>query len=257
MEAESFEDEEVAALLNEHYVSIKVDREERPDIDHLYMTVCQAMTGQGGWPLTIIMTPTKKPFFAGTYFPKNKKFGRIGLMELLSQITTKWDEDAEGLMDTSDQILNEVEKRSLSNLEGEVSIEILDRAFHHYEQIFDPTYGGSGSAPKFPTSHNLSFLLRYYDRTGNKKTGHSMFLIALSLAYSSSSEVVLVGDKNSDTIKEMIKTVRKGFRPNTLSIFVLTREEGEEPQKLIPLVQDKNTIDGKPKEIHPRKNHNR
>jgi uncharacterized protein YyaL (SSP411 family) len=80
MERESFEDEEVAAALNEHYISIKVDREERPDIDHIYMTVCQTLTGQGGWPLSIFMTPDKRPFFAGTYFPKASKFGRVGFL---------------------------------------------------------------------------------------------------------------------------------------------------------------------------------
>ena len=93
MERESFEDEEVARLLNEHFVSIKVDREERPDIDMIFMNACQAMTGQGGWPLTIIMTPDKKPFFAGTYFPKETKWGRLGLIDLLKQIVEIWEKD--------------------------------------------------------------------------------------------------------------------------------------------------------------------
>ena len=86
MERESFEDKEVAEILNKHYISIKVDREERPDIDHIYMTVCQALTGHGGWPLTIFMTPDQKPFFAGTYFPKRGRQGMIGLMDLLDRI---------------------------------------------------------------------------------------------------------------------------------------------------------------------------
>ena len=90
MERESFEDEEVARVLNRDFVAVKVDREERPDVDHVYMTVCQAMTGQGGWPLTVIMTPEKKPFFAGTYFPKRSKYGRTGLMEILERVADAW-----------------------------------------------------------------------------------------------------------------------------------------------------------------------
>ncbi len=169
MEHESFEDEEVAALLNEHYVSIKVDREERPDVDHLYMTVCQALTGQGGWPLTIVMTPDKKSFFAGTYFPKQRRYGRIGLMDVLTQLQAKWQEDGEHVIETSEQIVQEVQGRLLSNLKGDVSDEVFDKAFRHYEQLFDPQYGGFGGSPKFPTSHNLSFLLRYYQRSGEDK----------------------------------------------------------------------------------------
>jgi uncharacterized protein YyaL (SSP411 family) len=169
MAHESFEDEAVAGILNKHFVSIKVDREERPDVDHLYMTVCQAMTGQGGWPLTIIMTPEKKPFFAGTYFPKSRKYGRAGLVEILMQIVEKWKEDPTRVAEVGDQIVNEVEKRMLSNLQGEVTEQTLDKAYTYYEEVFDPTFGGFGGAPKFPTSHNLSFLMRYYIRTGEAK----------------------------------------------------------------------------------------
>jgi uncharacterized protein YyaL (SSP411 family) len=169
MAHESFEDEAVAGILNKHFVSIKVDREERPDVDHLYMTVCQAMTGQGGWPLTIMMTPEKKPFFAGTYFPKSRKYGRAGLVEILMQIVEKWEEDHTQVAEVGDQIVNEVEKRMLSNLKGEVTVEILNKAYSYYEQVFDPVFGGFGGAPKFPTSHNLSFLMRYYNRTGEVK----------------------------------------------------------------------------------------
>src|SRR4051812_17862680 len=99
MEKESFEDGEVAKLLNDDYIAIKVDREERPDVDHLYMSVCQAMTGQGGWPLTIIMTPERKPFFAGTYFPKARKYGRRGLMDILPMITERWNVDHENVLE--------------------------------------------------------------------------------------------------------------------------------------------------------------
>ncbi|MDQ1909321.1 thioredoxin domain-containing protein [Paenibacillus sp. GD4] len=169
MERESFEDEEVAALLNKDYVSIKVDREERPDVDHLYMSVCQAMTGQGGWPLTIIMTPEKKPFFAGTYFPKGRKLGRAGLMEILPQIAGKWRDNPERVLLIGDQVVEETQKRLLGNLEGELSKGLLEQAFRIYEKLYDRTYGGFGDAPKFPASHNLSFLLRYWRRTGVAK----------------------------------------------------------------------------------------
>lgn len=169
MERESFEDEEVAELLNRDFISIKVDREERPDVDHIYMTVCQALTGQGGWPLTIVMTPDKKPFFAGTYFPKQKRYGRHGLMDLLTQLGSLWKNNPDKVLETSEQIVQEVEQSMLANLQGSISAETLDQAFEIYEQRFDPVYGGFGNKPKFPTSHNLSFLMRYYLRSGNEK----------------------------------------------------------------------------------------
>jgi uncharacterized protein YyaL (SSP411 family) len=169
MEKESFEDEEVAEVLNANFISIKVDREERPDVDHLYMAVCQAMTGAGGWPLTVIMTPEKKPFFAGTYFPKRRKQNRVGVMELLDQVTEKWQEDRERIVDAGNQIVAETQKRMLSNLQGEISPKSLEKAYGMYEQMFDPMYGGFGTAPKFPTSHNLSLLLRNYVKTKNEK----------------------------------------------------------------------------------------
>jgi uncharacterized protein YyaL (SSP411 family) len=169
MERESFEDEEVAEVLNDNFISIKVDREERPDVDHLYMAVCQAMTGAGGWPLTIIMTPDKKPFFAGTYFPKRRKHNRVGLIELLEQVKEKWGEERERIVEAGDQIVAETQNRMLSNLKGEISEKSLAKAYGMYEQMFDPMYGGFGAAPKFPTSHNLSLLLRNYRKTGNAK----------------------------------------------------------------------------------------
>ena len=104
MAHESFEDQEVAAVINKDYVAVKVDREERPDIDAVYMAVCQAMTGSGGWPLTIIMTPDKKPFFAGTYLPKNNQYGHMGLLELLTAVSAKWKQDRRQLLDQSEKI---------------------------------------------------------------------------------------------------------------------------------------------------------
>ncbi len=169
MERESFEDIEVAELLNEHYVSIKVDREERPDVDHLYMTICQAMTGRGGWPLTAIMTAEKKPFFTGTYFPKQQKHGRIGLMEILSQLNDKWSTEREHVVSVSENIVERTIKQTLIELKGDVNGAILDLAFEGYVSMFDPQNGGFGKAPKFPTSHNLSFLLRYAKLKNNEQ----------------------------------------------------------------------------------------
>lgn len=175
MEKESFEDNEVAALLNRYFVSIKVDREERPDVDHMYMAFCQALTGSGGWPLTIIMTPSKKPFFAGTYFPKTERYGYKGIMELLEQVGTLWAAEENKLRDSADQIVAAIQSgRSLpaktapiSNLKDSPESfktwgnEVVSKAYTILAQSFDERYGGFGRAPKFPSPHTLTFLLRY------------------------------------------------------------------------------------------------
>ncbi|GAV24846.1 thioredoxin [Carboxydothermus islandicus] len=168
MERESFEDEEVADLLNKHFVAIKVDREERPDIDQIYMTACQAMTGQGGWPLTIIMTPEKKPFFAGTYFPKRSKWGRPGLIEILTEIAKLWETDREQLLTISKRLYEFMQAMPQSK-KGDLTEEVLEKAYREFLGRFDSEYGGFGPAPKFPTPHNLIFLLRYWKRTGEEK----------------------------------------------------------------------------------------
>ncbi|KPV43698.1 thioredoxin domain-containing protein [Alicyclobacillus ferrooxydans] len=168
MAHESFEDDEVAGMLNQHFVSIKVDREERPDVDSIYMSVCQALTGQGGWPLTVVMTPDKRPFFAGTYFPKTKKYGRIGLMELLERLNYEWQHNREKVESTGSQIVEAVAAQyRAKDGQGTFSKAFLTAAFESFLQQFDAEYGGFGDAPKFPTPHNLSFLLRYHRFTGN------------------------------------------------------------------------------------------
>lgn len=160
MAHESFEDAEVAKLLNRDFVSIKVDREERPDIDAVYMTVCQALTGSGGWPLTIMMTPKQKPFFAGTYFPKRRRYGQPGLMELLKQAAMLWKTDREQLLEAGDQITAAI---GLNQPAGrkEPSRALLHKAYRQFFSQFDRTWGGFGPAPKFPSPHNLLFLMRY------------------------------------------------------------------------------------------------
>ncbi len=167
MEHESFSDEEVAAIMNQYFVSIKVDREERPDIDNIYMSVCQAMTGGGGWPLTIIMTPEQKPFFAGTYFPKQGKWGRPGLMDTLKRIAESWENDRDGILESSERIVQAVQSRSDARGGGELTGKVLEKGYSQLGSRFDKIYGGFGSAPKFPSPHNLSFLLRWWKRSGD------------------------------------------------------------------------------------------
>jgi len=160
MERESFEDEEVAEVLNKNYVSIKVDREERPDIDSAYMRVCQMMTGGGGWPLTIIMTPERKPFYAATYIPKKTMYGRMGIIEILERLNTIWQTDQEQVKRTTGSVfsnLSTVESRLPSDLDEST----LNWAYQQLKNAYDPRHGGFRTAPKFPSPHNLLFLLRY------------------------------------------------------------------------------------------------
>ncbi len=178
MEKESFEDEEVAKLMNETFVSIKVDREERPDIDGIYMTICQMMTGSGGWPLTIIMTPDKKPFFAGTYFPKQSRFGRIGMLELIQRIIEFWISRREEIFSSADEILSTLKRSTNNNVGDKVDDNILDKAFGAFLNRFDEVFGGFGIAPKFPTPHNLLFLLRYWKR---KKDNRALWMVEKTL----------------------------------------------------------------------------
>ena len=174
MERESFEDADVAALLNRDFVSIKVDREERPDIDGVYMTACQLMTGQGGWPLTIVMTPDKQPFFAGTYFPREGVAGRAGMLDLLPRLAALWRErreDVEAAGASALAAIREVEVRGVGSGEGggegALEEEALRRGFTELLARFDPHQGGFSRAPKFPAPHQLLFLLRWSDRTGD------------------------------------------------------------------------------------------
>ncbi len=168
MEHESFEDEQVAQLLNENFISIKVDREERPEIDHLYMSVCQAMTGRGGWPLTIIMTPQKEPFFAGTYFPKSGRLGRPGMLELLPSIADAWKNKRTELVQSAQKV-NEFLQNSNQKTQGdELDVTILTDTYSQFVNRYDKVHGGFGTQPKFPSPHNLIYLLRYHHMTGDK-----------------------------------------------------------------------------------------
>jgi len=168
MEHESFEDIDVAKLMNEAFISIKVDREERPDIDNIYMSVCQMLTGSGGWPLTVIMTPDQKPFFAGTYFPKHTRGNRIGMMELIPKIQNAWMTQKDEIYKSADEITNRISAQFVSSKES-ISEDIFDKAFKDFENRYDEKYGGFGDRPKFPSPHNLSFLLGYNEKSKLQK----------------------------------------------------------------------------------------
>ena len=159
MGRESFEDEEVADLLNRHFVSIKVDREERPDIDSIYMSVCQAMTGHGGWPLTVFMTPDAKPFYTGTYFPKTDRMGMPGLLTILKRVHALWKERREDLTGSAEKVVEAMQEKVAGDMVMDHD-ELIIRAYEVFRMSFDNAYGGFGSSPKFPTPHNLIFLLR-------------------------------------------------------------------------------------------------
>lgn len=163
MARESFEDEEIAEILNLHFVSVKVDREKRPDIDTIYMTVCQAMTGSGGWPATVFLTPDQRPFFAGTYFPKTAKRGQIGLKELLLAVWEGWKNNRAALVRSADQVMRQLQSTSPAAPDGH----LLQAALSAYRRTFDWEFGGFGSAPKFPAPHNLLFLMKHYEKSGD------------------------------------------------------------------------------------------
>ena len=169
MERESFENDEIAELLNRKYVCIKVDREERPDVDSVYMSVCQAMTGQGGWPLTVIATPDGRPFFAGTYFPPKARYGHPGLEELLTTVARQWMESRARLLDSAGQIESYLKEQERLVVSAEPEMKLVHQAFREFESSFDKKNGGFGGAPKFPTPHNLLFLMEYGQREGNRK----------------------------------------------------------------------------------------
>jgi uncharacterized protein YyaL (SSP411 family) len=165
MEKESFEDDEVAGILNDSFLSVKVDREERPDIDSIYMHVCQLMTGRGGWPLTIIMTPEKKPFFAATYIAKNSRFGQAGLLVLLSRVDHLWKNNRSDMVQSAETIIKSLTSIPAREYSSGLNLETLHTAFSLLKNNFDEKNGGFTPPPKFPTPQHLLFLLRYQHRT--------------------------------------------------------------------------------------------
>jgi len=171
MAHESFEDEEVARLLNKYYIAIKVDREERPDVDKIYMFVCQSLTGHGGWPLSIFVTPEGKPFFAGTYFPKSSRMGMPGFVDILKQIADMWRDDRGSILKSSEAVTGAIQRDAHQDESVHaVSVDTLKRGNIQLSRTFDPNQGGFGAAPKFPTPHHLTFLLRWHKRSSDSTT---------------------------------------------------------------------------------------
>jgi len=167
MEHESFEDEDVARLMNESFVNVKVDREERPDIDGIYMAVAQMATGHGGWPLTIVMTPDRLPFFSGTYFPRESRFGRPGMLDLVPRIRELWQTRRDDLLTAAHETRDRLQSLAEADRSGRaLDADTLSRGFQELELEYDQERGGFGRAPRFPTPHRLLFLLRFWRRTG-------------------------------------------------------------------------------------------
>ena len=167
MERESFESEELAEVLNRHFVSIKVDREERPDVDRIYMMFVQATTGGGGWPMSVWLTPELKPFFGGTYYPPDNRYGRPGFKTLLEYIANLWQTERSKIAESSVDIVEQLSKHAEVTGDGPLDVAALDSGFQVCRRMFDPKHGGFGSAPKFPRPVLHNFLLRYYLASGN------------------------------------------------------------------------------------------
>ena len=161
MEHESFENNDIAEIMNESFVSIKVDREERPDLDDIYQKVCQMTTGQGGWPLSVFLTPDQKPFYVGTYFPALDSYGRPGFGSLLRQLAQTWKEKPNDVKKAAENFMETLQKTEKVTTPSKLEKSILDEAAMNLMQIADNTFGGFGGAPKFPNAANLSFVLRY------------------------------------------------------------------------------------------------
>ncbi|MEC3658872.1 thioredoxin domain-containing protein [Bacillus velezensis] len=168
MAHESFEDEEIAGMLNDKFIAIKVDREERPDVDSVYMRICQLMTGQGGWPLNVFVTPDQKPFYAGTYFPKTSKFNRPGFIDVLEHLSETFANDRQHVEDIAENAAAHLEVK-IHPAEGMLGEQAVHDTYRQLAGGFDTVYGGFGQAPKFPMPHMLMFLLRYYSYTGKEQ----------------------------------------------------------------------------------------
>ncbi len=170
MERESFEDKGVAEVLNRSYVPIKVDREERPDVDRIYMNFVQASTGSGGWPMSVFLTPELKPFFGGTYFPPDDRYGRPGFKRILEYLAESWKNDRDKINQSSNDVIQQLQQReeaSAPNYSRALDRSVLDTAYQYFRRTYDSAHGGFGDAPKFPRPVVLDFLFRYYHHTRN------------------------------------------------------------------------------------------
>ncbi len=181
MERESFENPDLARLLNRDFISIKVDREERPDVDRIYMLFVQAATGSGGWPMSVFLTPERKPFYGGTYFPPDNRYGRPGFGALLQSLAQAWRQDRARVEQSGTQVIEQLKELSLARSgDGDAGSgkDVLAAAFRSFERVFDSRLGGFGGAPKFPRPSVLNFLLRYHART-HEEEALEMVLVTL------------------------------------------------------------------------------
>ena len=180
MAHESFESEEVAAIMNREFVNIKVDREERPDVDRVYMTFVQATTGGGGWPMSVWLTPDLKPFVGGTYFPPEERYGQPAFKKVLERIATAWKQDHDKIVEQGSKIVEALrESQSAAPAEGKIDAAVLDAAYKQLDRSYDPKEGGFGNAPKFPRPVALNFLTRFYARDPKSDDGKHALEMAL------------------------------------------------------------------------------
>ena len=179
MERESFEAPEIAAVMNEHFVNVKVDREERPDLDQIYMTAVQAMTGHGGWPMSVFLTPDLQPFFGGTYYPPADSRGMPGFPRVLQSVARAWQDRREEIVKSAGEMTAQLASMgSVPKSDGELNVGLLENAVKKLSRAFDPIHGGFGDAPKFPHAMDLKVLLRHHARTGD---GHALHMVRLTL----------------------------------------------------------------------------
>jgi uncharacterized protein YyaL (SSP411 family) len=183
MEHESFENEATADILNQHFVAIKVDREERPDVDRVYMLFVQASTGSGGWPMSVWLTPEQKPFFGGTYFPPDNRYGRPGFRAILENLARAWSEDRARVEESGAKVVEQLKEYAMAGAgKGAPGQEALDSAFFGFRRMFDARLGGFGGAPKFPRPSVHNFLLRYYAATKNEEALEMVLLTLREMA---------------------------------------------------------------------------
>jgi uncharacterized protein len=185
MERESFENHAVAEILNRNYVSIKVDREERPDVDRVYMTFVQSTTGSGGWPMSVFLTPERRPFLGGTYFPPDDRYGRPGFGSLLTHLADIWEQNRDTILDQGARVTKALEehlRNARTNRSGPLTLSWLDRAYRQFESGFDPEEGGFTSAPKFPRPSVFNFLFRYWQRSENSEPFDMAMFTLLKMA---------------------------------------------------------------------------
>src|SRR3954447_749384 len=179
MERESFENPDIARLMNEHFVNVKVDREERPDLDQIYMNAVQAMTGHGGWPMSLFLTPDLQPFYGGTYSPPGDSRGMPGFPRVLLSVAKAWAERREEITESAGEMTEQLRTiGAVPPSEGDLGIDLLDNAFRRLSRSFNPQHGGFGDAPKFPHAMDLKVLLRHHLRTGDT---HALHMVRVTL----------------------------------------------------------------------------